>query len=91
MKIYIILREDHGYLGYGPEIGTGTDIESVHTSLNDAEKHLIEKYENLYKVHMEAYDADEMYRGNTVKCIYTYFDEETEHAFEFPIYEEELA
>lgn len=86
MKIYIILKEDYGYLGYGPEIGAGTDIESVHISLNDAEKHLLEKYENLYKV-----PDDKMYWKEPVKCIYRYFDKETEHAFEFPIYEEELA
>ena len=85
MKIFIILREDHGYLGYGTEIGAGTDIESVHRSFDDAVKHLREKYENLYKV-----PIGEMCFEEPIG-IYRYFDEETEHAFEFPIYEEELA
>lgn len=85
MKVYITTKEDHGYLGYGPEIGCGVDIESVHKTYEDALFNLHEKYGNLFSVeNPEAF-------GENIKSIYRYFDKCDEHAYEFWIYEKELA
>ena len=85
MTIYVVTKEDHGYLGYGPEIGCGVDIESVHRTYMDALVQLRETYGNLSSIEdPEAY-------GENIKGIYRYFDESSEHAYEFWIYEKELA
>ena len=85
MKIYIILREDHGYLGYGRDIGGGATIESVHKSFDDAYWHIQGNYKNVTETSMLDPIPEE------IVGMYRWFaDGEDDHVYEFTIYEKEL-
>lgn len=84
MKVYIILKEDHGYLGYGRDIGNGAIIESVHKTYDDAYKYIIENYRNTIE--------SSFFPDNGLIEVLRYFaDGMDDHVYEFHIYEKELA
>jgi len=85
MKIYIVLKEDHGYLGYGRDIGCGSTIESIHRSFDDAFRHIQGNYKNMTETSMLDPIPDE------IVGMYRWFADGTdEHVYEFTIYEKEL-
>lgn len=88
MKVYVILKEDHGYLGYGRDIGSGSEVESVHKSLEDAWYHLQGTYKNLSQI-LTPEECRECEKR--LKAYFRWFNETDNHAYEFTIFEEELA
>lgn len=87
MKIYIILKEDHGYLGYGRDIGNGAEIESIHKSLDNAIQHIKDNYKN---PRFEPGLIDLDYQ-NGILGIYRWFNEDKDqHVYLLTIYEKEL-
>ena len=87
MKIYIIVKEDHGYLGYGRDIGTWDKIESVHKTFEDAYRHIQRNYRNVTESSLLSSSDDLGIVGE-----YRWFaDGIDDHVYEFVIYEKELA
>lgn len=88
MKVYVILKEDYGYLGHGRDIGSGSEVESVHKSLEDALYHLHGTYEDLRQILTpeECRECEER-----LKAYFRWYDVFDQHEYEFTIFEEELA
>ena len=88
MKVYIIIKDDYGYLdrylGYGRETGSRPEVESVYKSFKDALCHLHETYKTL-----QVCEYANPFYG--VKGKYRYYDKNDEHVYEFSIIEKELA
>lgn len=85
MKVYITLKEDHGYLGYFAGVSSNVEIESVYESYDEALSHLFKTYEHVRKIRLEEAVAGDL------KAVFRYFDERDEHEYDFVIYEKELA
>ena len=86
MKIYVVVKDDHGYLGYGRDIGSGFEIESVHKSYEDAWFSIHGKYKNLNNI----MNPDELKTIYPLVGWFRYFDENNDHAYEISIYEKEI-